>query len=268
MWILRLLWQSIQHWIARSANLYAAALAYFAPFALVPLLALAIYLVGLLVGHDAFAVALESWGMQVAPDLTLLIQVGIENFELQSTFWGVPFIGALFVLWVIATTLSYITAGLHQLWFVSEQGVWRRVLVLFRALGFYALLIGYLTVLVFVTTYGGQLFGSVWWGQLTVSLLLFLLTISFFTASFWVLSWRPPSLLARLVGGIVIGAGILMLRYIFSWWLASIQAVTLFGAAGALIGVLVLVYLLAVIIFYGAAVAYVFDARSYARELP
>ena len=265
MWVFRLLWDAALHWLQRDANLYAAALAYYAPFAFVPLLALAIYLVGWVVGQETFAAALTAWGQGAAPDLTQLIRTGLENFEFSSTYWGVPFAGVLFLIWIIVTTLGYITRGLHHIWHVSEQGVWRRLSAMVRTLGFFGLLVCYLAILVFTVTLAPELVPATLWHDLLQPFLVFLATTAFFTASFWVLSWQPPRLSSRLIGSVVIASGILFLRTIVSWWIAFTPAVTVFGTAGVLLGLLVWVYALAIIIYYGAAVAYIFDKR-YRRQ--
>ena len=60
--LLRLLGRAGVLWFRQEADMYSAALAYFAPFALTPLLLLSITLVGVLIGTTEVSALLEICG--------------------------------------------------------------------------------------------------------------------------------------------------------------------------------------------------------------
>lgn len=256
---LKLFLAAVRHWYARDANIYAAALAYFMPFALVPMLALAIAIISLVVSEAVLVETLVRWGNSVAPRITPIVADAVESFTWSNQFWGIPLIGLLVIGWVLLSTLSLLVRGLHHIWRIPDEGAWRQVELLFRSGLFFLTFIFFLTLVVTVSIFAPDLFGTGTIAIYVQNAVVFMLTVGFFTLGFGILTRHPMRWRARLVGSITIAVLLLILRVGLGWWLAFTPAIDLFGAGGVMLGLLIIIYAMTAIIYFGAAVAYQFE---------
>ncbi len=261
----RLFWRAGLYWNERDAGTLAAALAYFTPFALVPLIVISIMIASFFVGQEVFTATLLAWGQAVSPDLTQLIVTGLDNFSEQDTYYSIPVIGLLFFAWMIIYTFNNLVNGLHRLWQASYRGWKNFINISLRSLLFFILLQCYMIFLIVVNTIlqGSELLRDSRW--IIEPPIIFVATVILFYFSFKVLSRWSPSRMARLVGALVVATAFIFMQVIVSYWIATTPAIDIFGAAGIVIGLLIWVYLIAAVIYYGAAVAWVFDHERIRR---
>ena len=103
----RLFPRAIGVWFSREADVHAAALAYFIPFALTPLFLLSITIVGMFIGGNEVAALLLSWGNAIDPDLTALLDSSVRNFNTLTTAYVVPIIAVLFFSTMIIPSFTF-----------------------------------------------------------------------------------------------------------------------------------------------------------------
>ncbi len=258
----KLLVKAMIHWKSRDADLYAGALAYYAPFAIIPLLALSILLIGFVVGPETYTNALFEWGENTAPELSKIVSSSLAGFEIDITYWGIPMVGIFFLVWIVFTAFGYIVRGIHNLWYINNDGLFRQINLVFRTIALFILLILYLTILVILITYIPYILPAPMWQNLLKPLSVFLITVTFFTLMYKIVSKKSPRLISCFIGALVVAFGIMSLRIIVSWWIAFTPAIETLGPSGVLLGLLLWVYTIAILIYYGASVAYIFD-KSY-----
>ncbi len=261
MYFLRLLGRAASLWFRRDADQHAAALAYFTPFALTPLIIFSISIVGFIFSAERIIEILLRWGNRIDPGITDLMYSSVQNFDAIATHYYWPIIGAAFLTIMIYITLNSLIAGLHKV-FEVEVGGWRSYLSrLWRITVFIFVIQCYLVFVIIlgeVMTYVSNLTG--WGVWLFVSFFMsFLSTMLLLAIAYGLLSLRAPSFPARFMGASVAGILLLFSRELVELHFTTAPVQTIFGAAGLLISLLVWVYVAAGVILYGAAFARVFD---------
>lgn len=259
--LFRLLWRAVGLWVRRDADIHAAALAYFVPFALPPLLLLSITLVGVLIGKNEVIDLLIHWGNTVDPEITDLLSLSVQNFSALTITYYIPIVAVLFFSTVVIVALNSLGAGLHKMWLV-EASSWRSwVERTMRSLIFVLLLQVYLVCMIVLSRtivfISHVPFVQVL--QILYPVLLYLSTLLLFTLGYGLLAIKTPSLKARFYGAIVASGLFLFTRELVTLHTFTTPIPHLFGAAGLIILMLVWVYVSASIIFYGAAFAAAYD---------
>ena len=112
---LRLLKQAAALWFRKGAEQHAAALSYFIPFALAPLLLISITLVGVIIGRKDVIALLERWGEAIDPALPAFMSSTLANFELLTTSYTLPVFALLFFSGMILFALNSLSSGLQKL---------------------------------------------------------------------------------------------------------------------------------------------------------
>jgi len=259
--LFRLLWRAIVIWYERDAEVHAAALAYFVPFALTPLLLLSITLVGLLIGSDEVIALLVSWGNIIDPDMAKLLETSVVNFDVLTTAYYIPLMGIIFFSTMILIALNSLGAGLHKIWHIEVKGWKSWIQRSFRSVTFVLFLQVYLVCIIIlnrtIVFISHVPFVDVL--RFLYPELLFCSTLMLFTIGYGLLPMQAPSLRARFYGAIV-ASGL----FLFTRELVAIHAMTtpiphLFGAAGLVIVMLIWIYISASIILYGAAFAAAYE---------
>lgn len=259
--LLRLLGRAVLIWLRRDAEVHAAALAYFIPFALTPLLLLSITLVGVLIGKDDVIELLMSWGNSLDPGITTLLSTSVQNFNILTTSYYIPLLGIIFFSTMVLIALNSLGAGLHKIWRVEASGWQSWFLRSFRSVTFVMFLQVYLVCIILLNRtivfishvpivdvlrflYPALIFGS---------------TLLLFTIGYGLLPLQAPSLRARFYGAIVASSLLLFTRELVALHAATTPIPDLFGAAGLVIVLLIWIYVSASIILYGAAVAAAYE---------
>lgn len=258
MHFLRLFILAGKRWLRTDASRSAAALAYFTPFALVPLILISVSIVGVILDQETFTALLQTWAEMLGVSATEAVTDAVQSFDFASTYYSIPVLGTIFFVSVIVFTFNNLVAGLQLIWGVPSSGIWSWLYSAFRSLLFFILLQIFFVVLFIVEIVLPNI------ADVSVIVLLqrslfFIATVALFTFGYGVLSWGAPSLPARLSGAIVVAVVLIFLRYIIDIWIAFTPAVGLYGPAGILFGLLIWIYVTALIIFYGAAFAWAFD---------
>ncbi len=261
MYFLRLLGRAAGLWFRRDADQHAAALAYFTPFALTPLIIFSISIVGFIFGADRITEILLRWGNAIDPGVADLLYSSVENFDTIATHYYWPIIGAAFLTVMIYITLNSLIAGLHKVFDVEITG-WRSYLSrLWRITVFIFVIQCYLVCVIILGEAVSYISEVTGWGvwSLVAFFMSFLLTMLLLAIAYGLLSLRAPSFPARFMGASVAGILLLFSRELVELHFTTAPVQTIFGAAGLLISLLVWVYVSAGIILYGAAFARVFD---------
>lgn len=263
MTFLRLLGAAAKHWFIRGADQHAAALAYFTPFALTPLIIFSITIVGFIMGSERVIAMLVRWGNNIDPGITDLLYESVQNFGTLESHYVIPLFGVLFLSVMIVVALSSFTTALHELWGVEARG-WSNY---FRKLARIALVIVVLQAyLVFIIIVEDTLSYFIWseliWLQLVKSAVTFFCSVTLLALMYGFLTLSSPSFDSRFVGALVAGVLLLGSRYLVAFHFATAPVQSFFGAAGLLLTLLVWVYIASGLLLYGAAFAFVYSNRQ------
>lgn len=263
------LWRdALRVWSHAEADQYSAAVAYFVPFALTPLVFISIGWVGLIIGADELIMLLASWGSIIDPSLPALITDAMTQLDDIVSQYSVPWLAIIFFSIMILVALNSLTAGLHAVWGIERTGFRSFLIRYSRAFLFVILLQSYLVFIILVAriiTFLAEITSLTVFHWLT-PLLIFFSTVILIAFGYGLLPLWSPSLKARLVGATIAGVFFMMARAIVAFHFATAPAATLFGAATIIIVLLVWFYVGASIIFYGAAFAKVYDMQSRLAE--
>lgn len=267
MHFLRLFWVAGKRWYTTDASRLAAAVAYFTPFALVPLLLISIVVVGWVTDEALFTDLLRSWGQMVGFGVTDVVSGAVTEFDPADVYYGMTWLATIFLGAMVVFTFNNLAAGLRIVWGVSGKGVWGAVETTVRTIGFFFLLqVFFVAVLVIEVMIPALVAVS---GLVVLQrFLLFGSIVVLVTVGFLVLTWQAPSFLARLSGAIVVAIIFLFLRTIIDWWIYFTPAVEQYGGAGVVFALLVWIYVTTMVIFYGAAFAWAFDHERIGRPYP
>lgn len=257
----RLLAGSVRIWFSREADIHAAALAYFVPFALTPLFLLSITLVGLLIGGDEVVTLLLSWGNAIDPDLTALLDSSVRNFNTLTTAYVVPIIAVLFFSTMIIVALNSLSSALHKMWQIDAPGMHGFAARTVRAFLFVILLQAYL-VWILLLNRTAAFIAEVPLINILDQLypvIIFFSTVLLITLGYGLLPVRAPRFRARLYGALVASVLFFFTRELVSLHTAASPIPDVFGAAGLIILLLVWIYVSASIVLFGAAFAGVYE---------
>lgn len=252
--------QALRHWVATGASQSSAALAYFMPFALVPVLAVSVQITSLVVSEQAFRNVLQTWGEMLSVELYMLLTNAVAGAGLSGNLYGIPLAGFLFLAVMIALTFTHLSGGLRQIW-SNPIRTWQEYIYdLLRAIFFFIWLQIFFVAVVLGETSFAQLPDSNFFGLIS-SLYLFTLTVLLLTIGYRVLVPKPPTIAACIAGALVVATIFITLQTVISWWLAFSPVSNVYGAANVLIVLLVWVYVTACVIYYGASLAWMFDTQ-------
>ncbi len=266
----RLLYRATILWVRSDAEVHAAALAYFAIFALTPLLLLSITLVGMLIGGSEVIALLLSWGNTLDPNITELLGSSVRNFNVITTAYYVPLIAILFFSSMILIALNSLSSGLSRINNSVLHG-WRSVLKrTARSLVFLMILQAYLVCIILLNR--TIIFIShvplVNVLEFFYPFLIFISTLILFTLGYGILPMRALSLPARFYGAVVSSSLFLFTRELVAFHSFTTPIPDLFGTAGLIIVMLVWIYVSASILFYGAAFAMAYEESKGLVRVP
>lgn len=264
---LRLLAQAVHIWFAREADVHAAALAYFVPFALTPLFLLSITIVGMLIGGNEVALLLLSWGNLIDPELTVLLDSSVRNFDTLTTAYVVPIIALLFFSTMIIVSLNSVSSALHKIWDNKVTGFYQLLQRTARSCLFVVLLQVYLVWIIMLNR------TVIFIAELPLihildklyPLIVFSSTVLLITLGYGLLPVAAPSFKARFYGAFVSSALFFCTRGFITFHNASSPIPSVFGAAGLIILLLMWIYVSASIVLYGAAFAAAYEADRLKR---
>ncbi|OGG69978.1 hypothetical protein A3I99_03425 [Candidatus Kaiserbacteria bacterium RIFCSPLOWO2_02_FULL_45_11b] len=251
--LLFVLYSAAKLWIDKGSNYYAAAFSYYAPLALVPLIFFSIAVATFFYGGSFANQVFADWGAALGSELVEVIRGAVENLSQEANTSRVPIVAGLFFLGFYIIALNVISDGFERLWGRETSGFISFLIKSSRALVFLFVLQIYLVFVIGMEFFiMPAVFGS---NSYISSGFLFLSSAVFFTALFRFLVVKSPSLKGCVVGGIVSSVLFVAIKSLVDLYIATTPILSFYGAAGLILVLFVWVYVLAALIYYGAAVA-------------
>ena len=270
MLLLRLLWETLLEWQQDNATRQGAALAFYALFACAPLLLVATAVASAFVGEQT---AGEQLGVQLrvlaTDELAQTIQALMQNSAThRSSGLAAGTLGVVTTLVAGANGMFQLQSTLNLIWGVraNKRGsvieVVRSHLLAFASvitcgLLLLASVLGTMALRTLAQRAAETL--PAHWALLRASQELggFLLAMLLISIVFKTLSDARPSWRDVLVGAAVSSALFLLGKHGIAWYLREVSASSVFGAAGAVIAVLIYAYYTAQVLLFGAEFSFV-----------
>jgi membrane protein len=248
----------------RDADHLAAALAYYTPFALTPLIFVSVTVLSYVYGPSYTVDMLMIWGSVLGPDMLSLLSEAIARLRETAGDFSIPIIGTLFFTVMIVLAFNMLASGFQHLWEVPHRGVrgwlqksWRSIVFIFVLQAYLILVMG---VDGLVLAYADAAYLP--WVAMGVS---FVATTWLFYLGYRFLPVTPYSRQASLVGAVSASLLLGVAKSIIALYVASAAVPKLYDAAGLIVALLIWIYAAAAIVYFGAAVVYEVDALR-ARE--
>ncbi len=253
--LFQLLRDALKLWIRKEADQHAAALAYFTPFALTPLIIFSISIAGLVVGTERVTTMLLEWAYAVDPEVASLITDSVSNFRIVTASEPFPIVSTILIFALIFIAFNSFALGLQKMWDIENTG-WRSYFSrIFRVVTTIIFLEAFLVAFVLLSTIYSLIANVVpplAWPHMH-TLVGFFCTVGLLTVIYGLLPLRALPFEARASGALVATTLLLFTREIVSLHVAAAPTQTIYGAAGLLISLLVWVYISSGIMLYGAA---------------
>lgn len=254
---IHLFYHAARQWVSRDMSYYAAAFSYYAPLALVPLLLLSLIVSGFFYGADFVKNIFLGWGTILGGDLVALIDVAVQNLDIETKAYSIPLLAVVFFSGVSIFSFNVLGSGFTHLWGSHRSGLQHWITQSLRSVLFVIILQAY-----FVFIIGAEGFLA-WFRVREVVFLpeiIWYVSISLvFILLYKFLAKPAPSLRGCVFGGLSAGVLFLFANNLVTIYLAAKPVLSIFGAAGLLLILLVWIYVLASVILYGAALAHMYD---------
>ncbi|RWD69572.1 MAG: YihY/virulence factor BrkB family protein, partial [Mesorhizobium sp.] len=273
-WII--LKESVSGYINDNALSHGAAMAFYATTSLAPILLIVVAIAGFVIGNDAAQLALtaEISGV-MGPQSADLLKATLETASHGWSSALATLIGVVTLLVTASGVFGEMQQSLNEIWKVRPNGASLSRLVraraaslgLVAALGF--LLLVSLAASTAIAALGEIINRSLPFGELIVSaintIVSFALIAFLFAAIYKVLpdrelTWRDVG-----VGALVTALLFTIGKSLIGWYIGTSAIATSYGAAGALMVVLVWVYYSAQIFLFGAEITRAYSLRRGTR---
>ncbi|MER8471325.1 YihY/virulence factor BrkB family protein [Mesorhizobium sp. M0991] len=273
----RLLKQSVLGFIDDNALSHGAAIAFYATTSLAPILLIVVAIAGMAFGHEAAQLALSA---QIAglmgPQSAELLQATIENASQKEAGTLASILGLVTLFIAASGVFGEMQLALNEIWKVKPSGATISRLVrariaslgLVAALGF--LLLVSLVVSAAISALGEVINAYLPFGTIILSaingIVSFALITLLFAAIYKVLpdrslQWRDVGL-----GAVVTGFLFTIGKSLIGWYIGTSAFASSYGAAGALLVVLLWVYYSAEIFLLGAEFTRAYSVRHGSRS--
>lgn len=246
----------------------AAKLAYYAFLSIFPAVLVIFALTGLIGGERAFDWIMGRLGTTLPPDAARYLGRFVRDVTSQPRP-DILSIGVLLLLWSSSNVCAALADGLNEMYDVDEDRPWwkKRLVAISFLLGSIVFLVAAVAVLVAGGPIGEALGLGAVWDVVGVAAAFVLLTIVLW-AAYTVLPNRKgasvvPTLLGALVGALLWAGATLGFRYYVSNF--GSYGVT-YGAVGAVIVLMLWLYLSGVAVLLGGEVASVLERRRRGRD--
>ncbi len=254
---LLLLYRAAVLWFERGAGNYAAAFSYYAPLALIPLLLFTVSVVSFFYGQTFTQQVFADWGAVLGTDLVELIRAALVKLNLETQTARLPIVAVFFFLGFYLVAINVLSEGFHKLWGNEVTGLRAFVKRSLRAVWFLFILQAYLIFIIGLEFFiAPTLFGPY---AILISATFFASTTVFFILLYRILVLDAPSWAGCFAGATVSSMLFILIKSLVDLYIATTPVLTLYGAANLILILLVWIYILAALIFYGAAVAGLYD---------
>lgn len=275
--------ETIREFLADRCMTLAGAISYYAVFALPPLLALILMMVGLLVDPmEVEDLISREAGTLIGPDAAQMVSTMIR--EARDVRGGPATVAVGVIALLIGATGAFVQLqiALNLAWEVPEQAwkgglrghILKRVLSLGMILGIGFLLLVSMVLGAVITAMGDALApylpdyltGTML--QLLQAAVSLIVVSALFTAMFAIVPDVPIAWRDALIGGVVTGLLFVIGKTLIGIYLGRSAPGSAYGAAGALAAILVWIYYSAIILLLGAEFTQVWARRQGRAPLP
>ncbi|TGP18049.1 MULTISPECIES: YihY/virulence factor BrkB family protein [unclassified Mesorhizobium] len=272
-WIL--LKQSATGYLDDNALSHGAAMAFYATTSLAPILLIVVAIAGIVIGNDAAQLALSAeFAGVMGPQSADLLKATIETAAHRGSSTLATFIGLAALLITASGVFGEMQQSLNEIWKVKPDGMSLSRLVraraaslgLVAALGF--LLLVSLAASTAISALSELINRHLPFGELIVSavntVVSFVLIALLFAAIYKVLPDRTLKWRDVAVGSVVTALLFTIGKSLIGWYIGTSAIATSYGAAGALM--VVLVYYSTQIFLFGAEITRAYSVRSGSRQ--
>jgi membrane protein len=228
----------------------AAATAFFASFALPPIMIILIEVFGVFgnprtISHDLF----QQLGKAMDKNTVLQIRLILRNVRFLSLSRGMQTGGFIFLLFVATTLFEVVKNSMNQLWQIRQKGNKGIItVILYRAKSIGIIIMaGILFLLVLLGDAKGWLFQ-----QFIYHALAILAVVFWFTLVLRFLADGRPAWRIAIAGGFFTGLLFALGEVLLHWLLSFSTVQTIYGASTALVLLLLFVFYSSFIFYYGA----------------
>ncbi|MGX7877467.1 YihY/virulence factor BrkB family protein [Mesorhizobium sp. ORM6] len=274
-WVL--LKESVSGYINDNALSHGAAIAFYATTSLAPIVLIVVAVAGIVIGNDAAQLALSAeFAGVMGPRSAELLKATIETASHRGSSTLATLIGLIALLVTASGVFGEMQLSLNQIWRVKPNGVSLSRLVraraaslgLVAALGF--MLLVSLAASTAISVLGEYINQHLPFGELIVSaintVMSFVLIALLFSAIYKVLPDRTLKWRDVVVGSLVTALLFTIGKSLIGWYIGTSAITTSYGAAGALMVVLLWVYYSAQIFLFGAEITRAYSVRSGSRQ--
>ena len=271
-----LLRESITGFVNDNALSHGAAMAFYATTSLAPILLIVVAIAGLAVGNDAAQIALSAELSGVmGPQSADLLKATIETASQRWSGTLATLIGLVTLFVTASGVFGEMQQSLNEIWKVKPNGVSLTRLVRARAasLGLVAAL-GFLLLVSLAASTAISALGEIInqrlpFGELVVStvntVVSFVLIALLFAAIYKILPDRALEWRDVAIGSFVTALMFTIGKALIGWYIGTSAIATSYGAAGALMVVLLWVYYSAQIFLFGAEITRAYSVRRGSR---
>ncbi len=266
--------ETARRWVDDRCYRLAASLAYYAIFSLFPLLLLAVTVLGYALGEGSTTrnELLDSLtGATGSPAVRTLLDETLSSMQAHRTARGVGAVLGLATLAFGASgVFSELSTSLDAIWRVkggTTDTTWQSVLGYLRDKLLSLMLVGVAGVLLLGSLVVSTLLaaatpsrGGLPWSTIELVASVLLLTLVLATL-FRVVPRAPVTWRDVLVGAFIAALLLTVLKHSMAWYLAHLGSYAAYGAVGAILGLLLLIYVSSLVVFFGAELTRVFAER-------
>jgi membrane protein len=270
-----LLRETATRWVDDRCYRLGASLAYYALFSLFPLLLLSVTVLGFALGDGAATRTqlLDSvTGATGEPEMRALLDQTLTSMQDHRAARGIgAIVGLVTLVFGASGVFSELSSSLNTIWRVrepDERTVWQSVVSFLRdkALSFGLVALAGLLLLVSLVLstalaaasdaiHVAPLVASV---EVVVSMLFMTAAIAgmYHALPQTSVAWRDT-----LPGALVAALLLTILKRLMAWYLAHVGSYAAYGAVGAVLGLLLLIYVSSLVVFFGAELSRVYAER-------
>ena len=271
---IEVLTETARRWVDDRCYRLGASLAYYAIFSLFPLLLLAVTVLGYALGEGSATrnELLDSLtGATGLPAVRALLDETLSSMQAHHTARGVGAVVGLATLAFGASgVFSELSTSLDAIWRVkggTADTTWQSVLAFLRDRALSLMLVGVAGVLLLGSLVLSTVLAAATpssaglpWSTIEMVASTLLLTVVLATL-FRAVPRAPVTWRDVLVGALIAALLLTVLKRLMAWYLAHLGSYAAYGAVGAVLGLLLLIYVSSLVMFFGAELTRVFAER-------